>query len=221
MAGVNYKGIDELDELYSKFDDISSPSLYRKIKYKLNEHGFGQDMAALSPYLVKNPKFLEHCNYIQEGLNEHSSVLVMIDDAELLWDIHKFFPVLYALNNTGQSVYKVAIKYLLDRIVDREQNDEIPKSLDKNLVVVSDMFHGDNRLSAFSASLEGLFNPIIFKRKVVFTSHTIKSSAADAAEDTMYKLRTFYSPSFAQIFETKVAPLFITVRKSKKSLWER
>lgn len=221
MAGVNYKSVAELDELYSKFDDLSSPSLYNKIKYKLNEYGFGQDMAALSSYLIKNPKFLEHCNYIQEGLNEHSAVLVMIDDAELLWDIHKFFPILYALNNAGQSVYKVAIKYLLDRIVDREQNDEIPKSLDKNLVVVSNMFHGDNRLSAFSASLEGLFTPLIFKRKVVFTSHTIKNNSADAAEDTMYKLRTFYSPSFAQIFETNVAPLFISVRKSKKSLWER
>jgi len=221
MDGANYKSILELDTYYPEWDDSSSASLYRNIKCKLNEHGFGRDMESLSSFLTKNPKFLSHCNYIQDGLDKHNAVIVLIDDAELLWDIHKFFPILYALNNTGQSVYKVAIKFLLDRIVDRKQNEEISKSLDKNLIVISNMFHGDNRLSAFSASLEGLFDPLIFKRKVVFTSHTIKSDFFDAAEDAMYKLRTFYSPSFAQTFETNVAPLFIKVRESKKSLWER
>lgn len=221
MADVNYRSITDLDKYYSKIDDSFSPSTYKKIKYKLNEFGFGKDMETLSPFLIENPKFLGHCNYIQSGLNEHKSVIVMIDDATLLWDIHRFFPILYALNNIGDSVYRIAIKHLLDRIVDREQNEEISKALDKKLVMISNMFHGDNRLSAFSASLEGLFHPLIFKRKVVFTSHTIKSNAADAAEDTMYKLRSLYSPSFAQIFETKVAPLFINVVKSKKSLWER
>lgn len=220
MDATDYKTIEELDILYPKGIMSRESKLYEDIKFKLINNGFGNDLSSLSSFLKKNPKFLEHCNYIQAGLSKHKTILVLIDDSDLLWDIHNYFPILYALNNKGAAVYRTTIKILLDNLLDKEVSTQLSSRLYKDLVILSNIFSGDNRLASLSPSVEGLIEPILHNRKIMFTATTAKGSFSEAKKNAMYKLRTFYSQEMEQTFSYKVAPLFIQTRESKKSLWE-
>jgi hypothetical protein len=220
MADTGYKTLKELDGKYM-CSDTSEAFLYKEIKNKLIENGFGLDLSSLSKFLDDNPFFMSHCNKIKKALLEHNSALVIIDTSQLLWEIHKYFPLIYALNSPkGESIFKISLKHLLDSLLDKDISAEMPSRINKDLVMIGNIFSGDNRISSMSSSLEGIIEPLIFSRKVVFTAHTLQIIPSKIKEDTMYKLRTFYSPAFEQTFQFKVTPVIIQTCESKKSLWE-
>jgi hypothetical protein len=86
--------------------------------------------------------------------------------------------------------------------------------------MISNILAGDNRISSMAPSIEGILDPLIFNRKVIFTAHSVRTIKSKIREDIMYKLRNFYSPTFEQTFQLKVAPVIIQTGISKKSLWE-
>ena len=132
MGAAGYKTVDELNILYPKGHMSKESKLYESIRYKLINNGYGNDLSSLSDFLHKNPKFIEHCNYLQEGLTEHKTILVLIDDSDLLWNIHNYFPVLYALNNKGEAVHRTTIKILLDNLLDKEVSEQLSRRLYKD-----------------------------------------------------------------------------------------
>ena len=220
MVDTNYKTLEALDAIHSIDPTSKEAKLHEVVKHKLREYGFGKDLASLSTFLKQSISFMDHCNYIQSGLSKHKSIIVLIDDSSLLWNIQNYFPVLYALNNPGEAVHRTTIQMLLDDILNKEISGQLSKRFYKDLVILSNLFSGDNRLSSLSTSIEGLIEPIIHERRIMFTAHTIKDSFTEAKREAMYKLRNFYSPELEQTFSRKVAPLFIQIKENRESLWE-
>jgi hypothetical protein len=219
MAGIKYKTIKEL-ALIHKNNPTELP-LFNETLSKLTEHGFSIDMGTLPEFLKDNPLFLSYCEKIDEALKEHNTILVIVDDPTLIWSLHKYFTILYSLNNAkGESVYRISLKHLIDNLLERDTSSEIPAQLNKNLIMISNLLSGDNRIASMAPSIEGILDPLIFSRKIIFTAHSVKTTKAQIREDIMYKLCNFYSPTFEQTFNLKVAPVIIQTGVSKKSLWE-
>lgn len=222
MADVNYKSLKDLRAFYKKTSDYSGLERINRIKSKLEENGFFQDLNDLPGFLEKNPKFLSYCDLIQQGIDEHNTILVITDSPALIWHLQRFFTILYALNNTkSESIFRISLKDLITDLLDKDTSSILPAKLNKNLVMISDIFAGDNRIASMAPSIEGIINPLIFNRKVVFTAHTIHVLKSQIAEDVMNRLRTFYSPTFEQLFQLKVAPVIIQTDDNKKSVWAR
>jgi len=220
MADTGYKTLEDLDAFHLMDSSSKEARLHETIKHKLRENGFGKDLSSLSNFLKQSPSFLEHCNYIHSGLSKHKSIIVLIDDSNLLWKIHDYFPVIYALNNSGEAVHRTTIQMLLDDILNKEISGQLSKRFYKDLVILSNLFSGDNRLASLAPSVEGLIEPVIHERRMMFTAHTTKDSFSEAKREAIYKLRHFYSPELEQTFSRKVAPLFIQIKENKESLWE-
>ena len=215
---AKYRTMLELDKIHKVLNSASA-NKYHTVKNRLQENGFGSDMRDLPSFLANNPKFLEDCNTVQEGICAHNAVVVLIDSMGLLWNIHKYFPILYALNNLGNSVFRTTIKLLLDGLLDRD-SIEFERRLSQNLVVISNMFGGDNRLASFASSIEGLVIPIMFRKKIIFTAHTTETSFNSAIDNATLKLNNLYSPSLAQAFVEHTYPIFLQTRASKESYWK-
>jgi hypothetical protein len=219
MAGIKYKTIEELAVMHK--NNASGLPLFNETLSKLAEHGFAIDMSTLSGFLKDNPLFLSYCEKIDESLKEHNTILVVVDDPTLIWSLHKYFTILYSLNNAkGESIYRISLKHLIDCLLERDTSPELPTKLNKNLIMISNILAGDNRISSMAPSIEGILDPLIFNRKVIFTAHSVRTIKSKIREDIMYKLRNFYSPTFEQTFQLKVAPVIIQTGISKKSLWE-
>jgi hypothetical protein len=219
MAGIKYKTIEELAVMHK--NNASGLPLFNETLSKLAEHGFAIDMSTLPGFLKDNPLFLSYCEKIDESLKEHNTILVVVDDPTLIWSLHKYFTILYSLNNAkGESIYRISLKHLIDCLLERDTSPELPTKLNKNLIMISNILAGDNRISSMAPSIEGILDPLIFNRKVIFTAHSVRTIKSKIREDIMYKLRNFYSPTFEQTFQLKVAPVIIQTGISKKSLWE-
>ena len=219
MAGIKYKTIEELAIAHK--NNASGLPLFNETLSKLAEHGFAVDMGTLPGFLKDNPLFLSYCEKIDESLKEHNTILVVVDDPTLIWSLHKYFTILYSLNNAkGESIYRISLKHLIDCLLERDTSPELPAKLNKNLIMISNILAGDNRISVMAPSIEGILDPLIFNRKVIFTAHSVRTIKSQIREDIMYKLRNFYSPTFEQTFQLKIAPVIIQTGISKKSLWE-
>jgi hypothetical protein len=216
---TRYKSVTELDRFYKTKKDLPEAFAYFAVKQKLVENGFGFDLENLKGYVTNNSNILDYCYQIQQGLLKEKSVLALIDSSEILWDVHKYFPVLYAINNIGESVFRASIRDIIDSILDKEAAIQYVKKLSQNMILISNVFTGDNRLAVMAPSLEGILEPLIFTKKMVFTSYAPRSKFADAKKDAMFKLETFYSPCLGNTFSQNVLPIFIKTREEKKSLW--
>ena len=215
-----YRSLKELNALYGPAAKEDAVALFKRVRGKLVESGYGPQILELSIFLEKNPEFLEVCDKIQIGIDSHNAILLLVNDMKLIWDIHKFFPILYALNNLGKSVFRINMKHLIDGFLEKDKdNAEFEKKFYQNLALFSNIFSGDIRISAWAASIEGLITPLMFTKRVVFSAFTTKIDSKSAREEAMQRLKTLYSPAFEQNYVAHVAPIFIQTFKSKASLW--
>jgi hypothetical protein len=194
--------------------------LFKKVMSKLHKYGYYNDIKNLDDFLTRNPLFLDKAGKVMEEIESSDFVMVIADTYGFLSNMYSYFPILYAINDIGKSVFRIDTTFLISSLLDREKMDMVPKWLKQNLVIFNNIFKGDNRLSSMSASIEGLFTDFVENRKIVFTSFSMAPTFKEAKEDILHKTRAIYSPYFEAMMKEAVKPVHIRVNGSGVSLWD-
>ena len=91
--------------------------------------------------------------------------------------------------------------------------------MSRNLVLVSNLFSGDNRLISMAPSIEGIIIDLLLKRRMIFTAHTTCAQEPEARKDIIYRLGTIYSPTLVEYFKENVFPIYLK-KESLASMWD-
>lgn len=200
----------------------SHSSLFTSVNKKLIENGFSGNLDLLDRVLSDNPHFYETCNRIHYRLQKHRCVFVVCNSGDVMWKIHAYFPVLYAINNLGKSVYRVTVKKLIDSLLDK---DNYNKKLEfkQSLSVFTGILYPDPRLNSMGPSIEYVLEDIICNtnpsKKVLFTAYNYFGNRDNAITDCTHRLRTYYSPKLEDIFKRNVDLLYINSPAEVRSSW--
>ena len=207
MCGIPEKhNLRSLKELENSAEDRIS---LQRIKNNLRAYGFGGDLETLDSFLADNKKFISDCSKLLPFLPEKKAIILITESKEFIWNFHKYFPVLFALNFLGKSVFRTTMKLLIDRLLDKETSDSLFQSINQNLVIFSDLLRGDNRITAMESSIEGILTSILYTRKVIFTAQSSRLSEKEACNDVMYKIRSLYSSEIEAMFMESTRPVVI------------
>ena len=203
-------------------DARSYSALFTMVNKKLIENGFSENLDLLDGVLAENPFFYDACNRIHSKLQKHRCVFVLCNSGDIMWKLHAYFPVIYAINNLGKSVYRVTVKKLIDSLLSR---DDYGKKLEfkQSLSMFTGILYPDPRLNSMSPSVEYLLENVICNnnpsKKILFTAYNYFGNRENAINDSTHKLRTYYSPKLEDIFKRNVDLLYINTPSEVRSSW--
>lgn len=216
------KNLSTVKEEQRTTDDRSYSDLFKNVNKKLIEHGFGENLDSLDDALIQNPHLYNACNKLYANLQRHRCVFLLSNSGDIMWKIHAYFPVLYAINNLGQSVHRTTVKNLIDSILSK---DESSKKLEfkQSLTVFTGILYPDPRLNTMGPSIEYIFEDVICNsnpnKKIVFTAYNYFGNRTTAINDGSHRLQTYYSSKLEDIFKRNVDLLFINTPSEVRSSW--
>lgn len=191
-------------------------------KSKLESCGYDKDLKTLEESLESKPDLVSSMDEVYNFISEAKCTLLIVNNSTLLWDLHAYFPIMYALNEPGKSVYRTYPKALIDTFLNRS-NAAASLGKKNHLCLISNIFFGDPRLASMSQSIGTLFEELIrgaYKNKrVLFSAPVWQEDRKEALKHVSYLLREIYSPAIENLFKTTVDVLFINKPAKIKDCW--
>lgn len=196
--------------------------LFKTVNDKLIANGFGENLKTLDVTLTENPYFHTACNKINAKLEKHKCVFVLCNSGDIMWKIHAYFPVIYAINDLGKSVYRTTVKNLIDSLLSKDDSSK-KLELRHQLSVFTGILYPDPRLNSMGPSVEYMFEDSICNsspgRKMLFTAYNYFGNRENAINDSTHRLRTYYSPKLEDIFKRNVELLYIDTASEVRNSW--
>lgn len=226
-----WKNLSELQSFYADQGDLEQEDFEFSLG-RLAQSGFGEDLKNLVILFDKHPDYLSKFDEINNYLEEYRYVLVITNDHQFNTAIYSSFPILYALNTLGESVFRLSMRALILQLLNSnaaefnaDGNFDLPdnkffSSMKRNVVLFYNILDGDNRLSSMCSSIIGIINSLSHdcRRKLLFTHVTGTSSEEVAKKNTMERISHVYSENMSVLFKDTVKPVFF--KREGKSLWD-
>lgn len=209
---LNLKSYRQLKSELATSTSRSRLRLFEKVEAKLTEFGFGKDLEILDQSLKSNLYLAELCASLNDAIQTNKVVLFLLGDSRCMWDLHRFFPILFSLNNSGKSVFRTSTRQIIDMLVSRTE-DSSDFKVRTHLWMYSSLLYPDPRLGSMAASIEYIIEHAIClsheANKIVFTAFTNHLDKKKAILDVCNKLGTYFSPGLENLFKSNVTLIYI------------
>lgn len=190
---------------------LESATLLKIVEDRLIQYGFDKSLHLIQSYIDENPDFMNKANLINEAVMSSRVTFLLVNNAELLWAVHNYFPILFAINNLGKSVYRTTMNTLMNRLLDKDDDDR-NMDIRQHLCIFSNIFSADGRIGSMASSIDSIFTQTIFTtfdKRIIFSAVTPIQDRGEAIRDVTHKLESIYSAELALAIKQQATLLFI------------
>jgi hypothetical protein len=191
-------GIEEVD------------SLETIVYEKLLENGYA--MFDLQKIPHDDPVFLDTCARLMKGLEEHNWVVIVSNSKRLLRELGSVFPVIYAINNLGESVITLNGDELLDVIMVNSNDRDLDKKqvLRQSLIYIHDFMSKSKVLGTIETGVDSFLDGCI-SRKLIIDIYSEQANRNTALQNAFNKIEFVVSRGVASCLREESAAMHVYI----------